>query len=172
MMDAEVATVLEAAPGFVDRYLDLVDAADGDPGTAATFTELADYVAGLLGNIDHVTPVLTRCLEAVESVAANSEEVGRDRGVGLPRQSLPRRSAPADGLARTPHSRLCCERSMPNPARVPRAEVRGPGLGHGPESGEKSGRKRTWTRPVGADHHVHGAGIGHDASPTARRTGA
>jgi len=73
MMDPEVAVVLEAAPGFVDRYLDLAEAADGDPGLAATFTELADYVAGLAAEIERFTPVLARCLEAVESVAVSSD---------------------------------------------------------------------------------------------------
>jgi hypothetical protein len=72
--DHEVATVLEAAPGFVDRYLELAQAADGDPGVAAMFTELADYVAGLAAEIEHFTPILARCLEGVESVAASSEE--------------------------------------------------------------------------------------------------
>jgi hypothetical protein len=74
MLDAEVSTVLEAAPGFVDRYLDLSESADGDPGVAATFTELADYVGELLGQIDYYTPILSRCLDGVESVAASSSE--------------------------------------------------------------------------------------------------
>jgi hypothetical protein len=74
MMDQEVAVVLEAVPEFVDRYLDLVEAADGEPGLAATFTELADYVAGLAGEIERRQPVLRRCLEGVESVAAGSED--------------------------------------------------------------------------------------------------
>jgi hypothetical protein len=74
MLDAEVAVVLEAAPGFVDRYLDLTEAADGDPGIAATFTELADYVAGLVVEIERDTATLARCLEAVESVAVSSED--------------------------------------------------------------------------------------------------
>jgi hypothetical protein len=73
-MEPEVVTVLEAAPGFVDRYLDLAEAADGDPGMAATFTELADYVAELASEIERFTPVLTRCLEGVESVAVSSDE--------------------------------------------------------------------------------------------------
>ncbi len=74
MISPEIAVVLEASPGFVDRYLDLVEAADGDPGPAATFTELADYVAGLAAEIVRFTPILTRCLEGVESVAATSED--------------------------------------------------------------------------------------------------
>jgi hypothetical protein len=74
MMDSQVAMVLEAAPGFVDRYLDLAEGADGDPGMAATFTELADYVSGLAAEIDRFRPVLARCLEAVESVAISSDD--------------------------------------------------------------------------------------------------
>ncbi len=73
-MDAGVAVVLEAAPGFVDRYLDLAEAADGDPGTAATLTELADYVAGLVTEIERRAPVLARCLAGVESVATSSDD--------------------------------------------------------------------------------------------------
>ena len=74
MLDTEVAVVLEAAPGFVDRYLDLTEAADGDPGIAATFTELADYVADLVAEVERDTATLTRCLEGVESVAVSSED--------------------------------------------------------------------------------------------------
>ena len=74
MLHPEVATVLQATPEFADRYLDLAEAAGGDPGVAATFTELADYVAGLLDTIDRCTPVLTRCLDGVESVAVSSDE--------------------------------------------------------------------------------------------------
>ena len=40
----------------MDRYLDLAEAADGDPGMAATLTELADYVAGLVAEIDRSRP--------------------------------------------------------------------------------------------------------------------
>ncbi len=72
--DPEVALVLASAPEFVDRYLDLAEAADGDPGAAATLTELADYVAGLVTEIEHLTPVLARCLEGVESVAVSSDD--------------------------------------------------------------------------------------------------
>jgi hypothetical protein len=74
MLDPEVTLVLEAAPGFVDRFLDLTEAADGDPGAAATFTELADYVAGLAAEIERFRPVLARCLEGVESIATSSDD--------------------------------------------------------------------------------------------------
>jgi hypothetical protein len=73
-MDDQVAVVLEAAPGFVVRYLELAESADGDPGMAATLTELADYVAGLTAQIERFRPTLARCLEGVESVAASSED--------------------------------------------------------------------------------------------------
>jgi hypothetical protein len=101
MIDAQVALVLQAAPGFVDRYLDLAEAADGDPGMAATFTELADYVAGLVAEIERCTPLLTRCLEAVEAVASS----GRGGGVGVPRQPLPRRPETTRTVAGDPHAR-------------------------------------------------------------------
>jgi hypothetical protein len=74
MLDPEVTVVLEASPGFIDRYLDLAEAADGDPGVAATFTELADYVSELAAQIERVTPVLVRCLDGVESVAVSSDD--------------------------------------------------------------------------------------------------
>jgi hypothetical protein len=74
VIDDEVALVLAAAPGFVDRYLELVHSTDGDPGAAATFAELADYVAGLVAVVEDVRPTLVRCLTAVETVAETSEE--------------------------------------------------------------------------------------------------
>ena len=69
MIDPEVSTLLTAAPEFVDRYLELVAAADGDPGAPVTFTELADYVVGLLSEVERVRPSLARCLDGVEKVA-------------------------------------------------------------------------------------------------------
>jgi hypothetical protein len=74
MIDDEVAMVLAAAPGFVDRYLELVQAADEDPGSAATFAELADYVAGLMAAVEEVRPILVSCLGALEEVAETSEK--------------------------------------------------------------------------------------------------
>jgi hypothetical protein len=74
MLDPDVSALLESAPGFVGRYLELVEAADGDPGLGATFTELADYVAGLMTEIERFRPVLARCLAGVESVAVSSKD--------------------------------------------------------------------------------------------------
>jgi hypothetical protein len=74
MIDDEVGLVLEVAPEFTDRYLDLVAAADGDPGAAATFVELADYVAGLATAVERFRPSLVRCLAGVEKVAETSED--------------------------------------------------------------------------------------------------
>ncbi len=105
MLDAHVTVVLEAAPGFVPRYLDLVEAADGDPGMAVTFTELADYVAELVTEVERCTPVLARCLEGVEAVASSSEDGVGDRGVGVPRQPVPRRPPAPRPLARPVHPR-------------------------------------------------------------------
>ena len=73
-MNPVVSALLEATPGFVDRYLDLVEAADGDPGPAATLTELADYVAGLAAAVEELRPPLARCLAAVEALAAGAED--------------------------------------------------------------------------------------------------
>jgi hypothetical protein len=74
MIDDEVTQVLDSAPEFTDRYLELVRAADGDPGASAVFAELAEYVAGLVGELDHVRPRLERCLAGVEKVAASSDD--------------------------------------------------------------------------------------------------
>jgi hypothetical protein len=74
MIDIEVAQVLEGAPEFVDRYLELVESADGDPGAPAVFAELADYVAGLAAEVERFRPTLERCLAGVEKVATTSED--------------------------------------------------------------------------------------------------
>lgn len=74
MSTPEVTALLEAAPEFVDRYLDLVEAADGDPGSAAAFTELADFVASLLSKPQPSWTVLARCLTGVEQVARESDD--------------------------------------------------------------------------------------------------
>jgi len=73
-IDAEVALVLENAPDFATRYRELVERADGDPGAAATFVELADYVAGLAVGVERYRPLLVGCLTAVETVAETSPD--------------------------------------------------------------------------------------------------
>jgi hypothetical protein len=73
----QVEAVLAAVPEFADRYLALVEAGDGDPGGAAVFAELGDYVAGLLVDPAHHWGELVRCLAAVEAVADGSED-GQD----------------------------------------------------------------------------------------------
>ncbi|HEY5252127.1 MAG TPA: hypothetical protein VIJ09_10710 [Acidimicrobiales bacterium] len=73
MIDDEVVLVLDHAPEFTDRYLELVEAADGDPGAPATFVELADYVAGLATALEQFRPALVHCLDAIEKVAQSSE---------------------------------------------------------------------------------------------------
>jgi hypothetical protein len=74
--DAEdpVKVLLDALPGFVGRYLSLAEAADGEPGAAAAFTELADYVADLVAELDSIAPVLARGLAAIEAVARTSDD--------------------------------------------------------------------------------------------------
>jgi hypothetical protein len=73
MIEDEVA-VISRVPGFLDRCLQLVAWADGDPGTGVIFTELADYVAGLLADVGDSGPTLVHCLAAMETVAATSED--------------------------------------------------------------------------------------------------
>ena len=74
MTDPEVRRLLNRVPEFTDRYLALVEETDGDPGAAATFVELADFVAGLVNEIERFRPALIRCLEALEQVANSSED--------------------------------------------------------------------------------------------------
>lgn len=73
-MEPEVEMVLRAVPEFVPQVLRLVASADGDPGGPAAFGELADYVAGLVSEIERSRPVLARAMAGVELVAASSEE--------------------------------------------------------------------------------------------------
>lgn len=74
MFTPEVATVLEAVPEFKERFCDLVEEADGDPGGGAAFTELAEFVASLLARPRPSLAVLSRCLAGVEQVARESED--------------------------------------------------------------------------------------------------
>jgi len=74
MIDPIALEVLAAVPEVAERYLGLVEAADGDPGAAAALTELADLVAGLVSEMERHRPLLTRCLAAVEAAAAHGED--------------------------------------------------------------------------------------------------
>ena len=73
-LEPEVVTLLLAVPELADRYLDLAAAADGHPGAAALFDELADHVAGLVERAATAAPELDRCLAAVEQVATTSPD--------------------------------------------------------------------------------------------------
>ena len=72
-LEEEVELVLETVPGFRDRYLALVEAADGDPGAAVVLADLADYTGLLVAEMERVRPALADCLAAVERVAALSD---------------------------------------------------------------------------------------------------
>jgi hypothetical protein len=74
MTETEVEILLAEAPEFLERYLALVEAVDGNPGAAATFVELAGYVVGLVDGIERFRPSLVRCLAALERVAESSED--------------------------------------------------------------------------------------------------
>jgi hypothetical protein len=74
MISSEVATVLEGVPEFADRFLCLVEAADGDPGAPAAFCELADFVASLVSSSRRPDGVLVRCLARLEQVARESDD--------------------------------------------------------------------------------------------------
>lgn len=73
-MEPEVTTVLGRVPEFAGRYRSLVRAADGDPGAAVVFEDLAEFVGVLLGLVDRAEPCLTELMRAVEQVAATSPE--------------------------------------------------------------------------------------------------
>ena len=74
MTDHEIKILLDEVPEFVPSFCDLVEAADGDPGAAAVFEELADFVAGLAEQLHLSRPCLVRCLSAVEAVARRSDD--------------------------------------------------------------------------------------------------
>jgi hypothetical protein len=74
VIDPDVVTLLRSVPEFSDRYLALVEAADGDPGAPAAFAELAEFVAALASELRVPRLVLDRCLCALETVAATSPE--------------------------------------------------------------------------------------------------
>ncbi|HUC36290.1 MAG TPA: hypothetical protein VMR97_04120 [Acidimicrobiales bacterium] len=74
MIAVEVATILECVPEFADRFLDLVEAADGDPGAPAVFVELADFVVTLDSRRPERAGLVARCLACVERVARCSDQ--------------------------------------------------------------------------------------------------
>jgi hypothetical protein len=74
MIPEEVRVLLEEAPEFACRYLELVEAADDDPGPAAAFGELAEFVAGLVTKAGASPAVAARCMAGVERVARESDD--------------------------------------------------------------------------------------------------
>jgi hypothetical protein len=72
--DPEVELLLHEVPELVERYLALVEAADGDPGAAAAFGELGELVAELSLQLAGFEPLLSRALAAVEEVARSSDD--------------------------------------------------------------------------------------------------
>jgi hypothetical protein len=70
----EVKALLQAVPEFTPRYLELVEEADGHPGSNEAFSELADFVAELASGLEQFRPLLVRCLSAIERVAVASED--------------------------------------------------------------------------------------------------
>lgn len=72
VVEAEVVTVLLAVPELAPYYLQLVEDADGDPGAAACFGALAEFLADLLVDVVRHRAVIERCLGAVETVATTS----------------------------------------------------------------------------------------------------
>jgi hypothetical protein len=75
-MDPDVALLLRRVPEFADRYLVLVEEADGDPGTAATLGELADFAVELALQLEELRPVLDRLMAMVEELSATSDDGG------------------------------------------------------------------------------------------------
>lgn len=71
----EVATLIQAVPEFVFRYLDLVEEADGVPGAEAVFCDFADFVSDVATKGDEQAPaMLARYVTAIETVASTSED--------------------------------------------------------------------------------------------------
>ncbi|HAM01121.1 MAG TPA: hypothetical protein DCQ30_02675 [Acidimicrobiaceae bacterium] len=75
-MDPDVAVLLRRVPEFTDRYLLLVEQADGDPGTPATLGELADFAAELALQLEGLRPVLDRLMAMVEELSASADGGG------------------------------------------------------------------------------------------------
>jgi hypothetical protein len=73
MPDASAA-LLRAIPEFGERYLQLVEEADGYPGDEETLSEFAAFVEELATGLEQFRPVLSRCFAAVEQVAGSSED--------------------------------------------------------------------------------------------------
>ncbi len=59
--------LLGRLPEFVPAYLALADACDDDPGEAAVFVELADFVADRLDLVETGRAVLERALALIEA---------------------------------------------------------------------------------------------------------
>ncbi|HUO49437.1 MAG TPA: hypothetical protein VMU09_11415 [Acidimicrobiales bacterium] len=75
-LDPAVLTLLRHVPEFADRYLQLVEDADGDPGSPAAFADLAEYVAELADRAGRGRSILERCLVAIEEVATSAPDAG------------------------------------------------------------------------------------------------
>ena len=102
MLDPAVVTVLRVVPEFADRYLDLVEEADGDPGAPVAFAELAEFVADLVAALDRQRPLLERCL-------------ARRRGGGERRPPTPTSSSAGPFSTRLPPRRRRAAARWPRP---------------------------------------------------------
>lgn len=60
--------IIDQLPEFLSVYVSLAEACDGDPGEAAVFGALADFVSGHLSLLETSRPVLQRALGLVESL--------------------------------------------------------------------------------------------------------
>lgn len=72
-MDPEISLLLRRVPEFTDRYLSLVEEADGDPGTATVLGELAEFAAIVASQLEQLRPVLDRLMGAVEELSATAD---------------------------------------------------------------------------------------------------
>ncbi|HUY63512.1 MAG TPA: hypothetical protein VMV14_03250 [Acidimicrobiales bacterium] len=136
MIDPDVSRVLRAVPEFAERYLNLVDEADGDPGAAAAYCDLAEFAAELAGPLERHAPVLERLMGCIEAVARESEAAEE-----LVAWSFLDALAP-DDLRRLepwmgPETRAVLDRAELAPELAPGP---GPGGGAGPDPGRAEGR--------------------------------
>jgi hypothetical protein len=68
------AALLRAVPEFGERYMELVEQADGHPGEEEALSEFAAFVEELASGLEQFRPVLSRCFAAVEQVAGSSDD--------------------------------------------------------------------------------------------------
>ncbi len=73
-VESAVIALLLAVPELAPAYLELADAADDDPGSAAAFSALADLVADTVADGAGHQDLLRRIADAVEATAVHAPD--------------------------------------------------------------------------------------------------